>query len=146
MLSPKPCRRRRRCFRVPLSCPRLSWRKRPPRDSQSIKTTHLNNQPIKTIPRPAVQRQESGPSVSENVAPDLGAETVRATTDAARRYMEIAARGGWPRLAHPVPVVWAYMTGWAEPDGMARFRSDIYGLDKGTRLPPAHETPMALRR
>jgi murein L,D-transpeptidase YcbB/YkuD len=39
------------------------------------------------------------------------------------------------RLAHPEPVVWAYMTGWAEPDGMARFRRDIYGLDKGTRLP-----------
>ncbi len=91
-------------------------------------------------------RQESRPSVGENVAPDLVPETVRATTDAARRYMEIAARGGWPRFAHPVPVVWAYMTGWAEPDGMARFRSDIYGLDKGTRLPPAHETPMALRR
>ena len=50
------------------------------------------------------------------------------------------------RLARPVPVIWTYMTGWAEPDGMARFRSDIYGLDKGTRLPPAHGTPMALRR
>jgi len=50
------------------------------------------------------------------------------------------------RLAHPAPVVWVYLTGWAEPDGMARFRSDIYGLDKGTRLPPAHETPVALRR
>ena len=41
------------------------------------------------------------------------------------------------RLAHPVAVVWAYMTGWAEPDGVARFRRDIYGLDRGTRLPPA---------
>ena len=50
------------------------------------------------------------------------------------------------RLAHPAPVVWAYLTGWAEPDGMARFRSDIYGLDKKTRLPPAHGTPVALRR
>ena len=50
------------------------------------------------------------------------------------------------RLAHPAPVVSAYLTGWAEPDGMARFRSDIYGLDKGTRLPPAHETPVALGR
>ena len=50
------------------------------------------------------------------------------------------------RLAHPAPVVWVYLTGWAEPDDMARFRSDIYGLDKGTRLPPAHGTPMALRR
>jgi len=46
-------------------------------------------------------RQESGPSVSENVAPDLGPETVRATADAARRYMEIAARGGWLRIARP---------------------------------------------
>ncbi len=46
-------------------------------------------------------RQESGPSVSENVAPDLGSETVRATADAARRYMEIAARGGWLRIARP---------------------------------------------
>ena len=50
------------------------------------------------------------------------------------------------RLAHPMPVVWAYLTGWAEPDGMARFRRDIYGLDKGTRLPPAHGTPVTLRR
>jgi L,D-transpeptidase YcbB len=50
------------------------------------------------------------------------------------------------RLAHPAPVVWTYLTGWATPDGMARFRSDIYGLDKGTRLPPAHGTPVAVRR
>ncbi|HEY8070749.1 MAG TPA: L,D-transpeptidase family protein, partial [Methylocystis sp.] len=50
------------------------------------------------------------------------------------------------RLAHPAPVVWTYLTGWAEPDGMARFRRDIYGLDKGTRLPSAHGTPVALRR
>jgi murein L,D-transpeptidase YcbB/YkuD len=50
------------------------------------------------------------------------------------------------RLAHPAPVVWAYLTGWAVPGGMARFRSDTYGLDKGTRLPPAHGTPVALRR
>ncbi|HEY8137263.1 MAG TPA: L,D-transpeptidase family protein [Methylocystis sp.] len=50
------------------------------------------------------------------------------------------------RLAHPAPVFWVYLTGWAEPDGIARFRRDIYGLDKGTRLPPAHETPVALRR
>ena len=46
-------------------------------------------------------REESGPSVSENVAPDLGPETARATADAARRYMEIAARGGWLRIARP---------------------------------------------
>lgn len=34
------------------------------------------------------------------------------------------------RLRRPVPVVWAYMTGWATPDGSAHFRRDIYGMDK----------------
>jgi L,D-transpeptidase YcbB len=42
------------------------------------------------------------------------------------------------RLPHPVPVVWAYMTGWAEGDGPAQFRRDIYGLDKGARPPAGH--------
>jgi murein L,D-transpeptidase YcbB/YkuD len=50
------------------------------------------------------------------------------------------------RLTNPAPVVWVYLTGWAVPDGMARFRSDIYGLDKGTRLPPARGTPVAIGR
>ena len=54
------------------------------------------NQNNQTAPR-----RENGPSVSENVAPDLGPETARATAEAARRYAEIAARGGWPRLARP---------------------------------------------
>jgi len=85
MLSPERCCGRR-CFRVRLSCPRLSRRKTPPSTA-----VDQNNG---TAPR-----EESGPSVSENVAPDLGPETARATADAARRYMEIAARGGWLRIA-----------------------------------------------
>ncbi len=39
-------------------------------------------------------RQESGPSASENAAPDLGPETVRATAEAARRYMSPRAAVG----------------------------------------------------
>jgi L,D-transpeptidase YcbB len=33
------------------------------------------------------------------------------------------------RLAHPVPVIWVYLTGWANGDGPANFRDDVYGLD-----------------
>lgn len=33
-------------------------------------------------------------------------------------------------LRRPVPVVWAYMTGWATPDGSTHFRRDIYDMDK----------------
>ncbi len=34
------------------------------------------------------------------------------------------------KLANPVPVIWVYMTGWANPDGVAHFRDDIYDVDK----------------
>jgi L,D-transpeptidase YcbB len=40
------------------------------------------------------------------------------------------------RLLHPVPVVWAYMTGWPSADGAVHFRRDIYGLDKQTAIRP----------
>ena len=33
------------------------------------------------------------------------------------------------RLAHSVPVIWVYLTGWANADGLANFRDDVYGLD-----------------
>ncbi len=33
------------------------------------------------------------------------------------------------RLAHPVPVIWVYLTGWSNGEGPANFRDDVYGLD-----------------
>jgi murein L,D-transpeptidase YcbB/YkuD len=33
------------------------------------------------------------------------------------------------RLAHPIPVAWIYLTGWASPDGTIHFRKDVYDLD-----------------
>jgi murein L,D-transpeptidase YcbB/YkuD len=33
------------------------------------------------------------------------------------------------RLAKPVPVIWVYLTGWANSDGVAYFRDDVYGVD-----------------
>jgi murein L,D-transpeptidase YcbB/YkuD len=56
-----------------------------------------------------------------------------------------AAGGGWDkvallskvsdgarediRLAKPTPVIWVYLTGWANEDGLASFRNDVYGVD-----------------
>ena len=33
------------------------------------------------------------------------------------------------RLAKAVPVAWVYLTGWANGDGVANFRDDVYGID-----------------
>jgi murein L,D-transpeptidase YcbB/YkuD len=33
------------------------------------------------------------------------------------------------RLIKPVPVAWVYLTGWANADGIAHFRDDIYAID-----------------
>lgn len=33
------------------------------------------------------------------------------------------------RLSRPVPVIWVYLTGWANEDGVANFRNDVYGID-----------------
>ncbi len=33
------------------------------------------------------------------------------------------------RLPKPVPVIWTYLTGWANSDNVVQFRDDIYGYD-----------------
>ena len=33
------------------------------------------------------------------------------------------------KLAHSTPVIWVYLTGWANGEGPANFRDDVYGLD-----------------
>ena len=33
------------------------------------------------------------------------------------------------KLTQPVPVIWVYLTGWANHDGAANFRNDVYGVD-----------------
>lgn len=33
------------------------------------------------------------------------------------------------KLKQPVPVIWTYLTGYADKDGVAQFRDDVYGLD-----------------
>ena len=35
------------------------------------------------------------------------------------------------KLTHAVPVIWVYLTGWANEDGVVNFRNDVYGLDPG---------------
>src|SRR5271166_3706923 len=46
--------------------------------------------------------------------------------------MQAKVKEGAPydiRLAHAVPVIWVYLTGWANGDAPANFRDDVYGLD-----------------
>src|SRR6202044_2244559 len=33
------------------------------------------------------------------------------------------------KLAKIVPVIWVYLTGWANGDGLVSFRDDVYGID-----------------
>ena len=33
------------------------------------------------------------------------------------------------KLAHAVPVIWVYLTGWSNQPGVANFRDDVYGID-----------------
>jgi murein L,D-transpeptidase YcbB/YkuD len=33
------------------------------------------------------------------------------------------------KLTKAVPVIWVYLTGWANGDGVANFRNDVYGVD-----------------
>lgn len=52
--------------------------------------------------------------------------------NAPRRKVDAVLAGGQPldiQLTRPLPVYFAYITGWAEPRGEVQFRFDIYGLD-----------------
>ena len=40
------------------------------------------------------------------------------------------------RLAKPAPVIWTYLTGWANNDGSVHFRDDVYGLDSAPAPTP----------
>jgi len=42
-------------------------------------------------------------------------------------------------LKQPVPVYFAYITAWAEPDGRVVFRPDIYGRDGVRDLLASHK-------
>ncbi|MGD1037634.1 MAG: L,D-transpeptidase family protein [Roseiarcus sp.] len=56
------------------------------------------------------------------------------------------------KLAQPVPVIWVYLTGWSNHDGVANFRDDVYGVDSGgeatasaqSAAPPAAPIPFRL--
>lgn len=44
------------------------------------------------------------------------------------------------QLSRPVPVIFAYITAWAEPDGSVQFRPDLYGRDgAATRASGEHD-------
>ncbi len=48
------------------------------------------------------------------------------------------------KLSHPVPVIWVYLTGWANEDGAANFRNDVYGLDPAAEANAANAEAQAI--
>lgn len=63
------------------------------------------------VPTPGRAESDNSPDDTRQIgsqeqekasAPDFGPQTARATAEAAHRYAEIAASGGWPRIAKPV--------------------------------------------
>ncbi len=76
--------------------------------------------------------QSSGCTRVEGVR-DLAAWILKENPNWGRKEIdaEIAtAKRTTVRLAHPIPVAWIYLTGWASPDGTVNFRNDVYGLDQ----------------
>jgi len=68
-------------------------------------------------------------------APDTDVERIR-------NIVYTRAASGQPldvNLKQPVPVYFAYITAWAEPDGRVVFRPDIYGRDGVRDLIASHE-------
>ena len=47
------------------------------------------------------------------------------------------------KLARPVPVIWVYLTGWSNQDGVAHFRDDVYGVDAGGEATASAAPPAA---
>jgi murein L,D-transpeptidase YcbB/YkuD len=47
------------------------------------------------------------------------------------------------KVTHPTPVIWVYLTGWANSDGAANFRNDVYGLDAAGDASASVASPLA---
>ena len=64
---------------------------------------------------------------------DLAAWIARGEPNMSRERIEEIVQGGQPvdiTLAKPIPVVFAYITAWAEPNGRLVFRPDVYAKDQ----------------
>ncbi len=68
---------------------------------------------------------------------DLAAWIARGEPNMSRERIDEIIQSGQPvdiNLSKPVPVVFAYITAWAEPNGRIMFRPDIYGKDQMREL------------
>lgn len=72
----------------------LSFASAAPEAQSDTKQSDTKQNDAKPLPAPQQQEEAS--------APDYGPQTASDTAEAARRYAEIAASGGWPRIARPV--------------------------------------------
>ncbi|MGH6891233.1 MAG: L,D-transpeptidase family protein [Dongiaceae bacterium] len=61
-----------------------------------------------------------------------------------RERVEEVVRGGkttYAKLARPIPLHIVYMTAWADEQGIANFRSDVYDRDSGASIPAGLRAP-----
>jgi len=82
--------------------------------------------------------------MENNTSPDQQAgEPSGWTTDTIGAAITLGTRIN-VKLVKPVPVAWVYLTGYATPDHVVHFRSDVYNLDNSdmtASIPPRPQKP-----
>jgi murein L,D-transpeptidase YcbB/YkuD len=92
---------------------------------------YMHDTPLKNLFGEDFRFHSSGCVRIQNVR-ELVYWLLRETPGWPRQEVDRAVRSGErkdARLARPVPLHWAYITGWATSDGVVQFRDDIYGRD-----------------
>jgi L,D-transpeptidase YcbB len=116
-------------------------------DMPNRESVYMHDTPSKRLFASDDRFHSSGCVRVENVR-DFAAWILEGQQDWDRKAIDAAISEGKRkdvRLAHPIPVIWTYLTGYVTPEGTVHFRPDIYGLDSGPVLTAAEETPAPRR-
>ena len=93
---------------------------------------YMHDTPMKPLFEQRARAFSAGCVRVQNVF-DLAAWIARGEPNMSRERVEEILQGGQAvdvTLTRPVPVVFAYVTAWAEPSGRIVFRPDVYGKDQ----------------
>lgn len=112
-------------------------------DMPNRESVYMHDTPSKRLFASDDRFHSSGCVRVENVR-DLAAWVLEGAKDWDRKAIDAAIAEGKRkdvRPAHPIPVIWTYLTGYVTPDGTVHFRPDIYGLDSGPVLTASGDAP-----
>ena len=112
-------------------------------DMPNRESVYMHDTPSKRLFASDDRFHSSGCVRVENVR-DFAAWVLEGAKDWDRKAIDAAIADGKRkdvRPAHPIPVVWTYLTGYVTPDGTVHFRPDIYGLDSGPVLTASGDAP-----